>query len=232
MSLAYKGHCILFFNNPVTKTRLSSQLFPEIPIAMRKSVKNHSTPYFFPELTIPRLSSTKNTLYTLNFQGGLKQFSLRSNLLIKNHQGSDPMPIETLALSCDGLLLFTSDGIKTIHIYSISSQKLLQIVETPHDNMMALAVSPNNQNLITGGHEGLLVLWKIERDKFLGFQSIEPRETEIGAHETNISAIVITDNQKYLCTADEIGTVKIWEFPLLGKNFFFNPKSISKIFVV
>jgi WD40 repeat protein len=130
------------------------------------------------------------------------------------------MPIETIALSHDGLLLFTSDGINTLHIYSIPSQKLLQIVETPHDNMMALAVSPNNQNLVTSGHEGILLLWKIERDQFSTFESIKPRKTETAAHETNISAILITDNQKYLCTADEKGTVKIWEFPSLGKKKF------------
>lgn len=223
MSLAYKGHCILFFDI-IVKNSPEHSIIPRTPNRDEKICQKRQHPVFFSKIIKPRLSSTKKTLWTLNFQGGLKQFCSRSNLLLKNYQGSEPMPIEALALSGDGLLLFTSDGMDIIHIYSIPSQKLLQTVETPHENMMALTVSPNNQNLVTSDHEGLLILWKIERDQFSEFKTIKPRKKEVSAHETNISAILITNNNKFLCTADEGGTVKIWEFPYLGKQNFFQPK--------
>jgi WD40 repeat protein len=121
---------------------------------------------------------------------------------LKGHTGA----VNAVAFTSDGRYLFAAAGqtglFGEIRQWEVSSGKLIKVFEGHLDSLYAVAVSPNDQVLASGGYDQQIILWDITTGK--------PIRTLKG-HNGCVYDLDFRRDGKILASASADRTIKLWD---------------------
>lgn len=111
-----------------------------------------------------------------------------------------------LAFSKDGSALFVAAGDAGVngmaYQFQVSDGKLTHTLAGHTDALYALALSPDGQQLATGGYDQMIKLWDLITGKEI---------TTIKGHNGSINALAYRPDGKVLASASADRTIKLWD---------------------
>ena len=90
----------------------------------------------------------------------------------------------------------------TLVVWDVEGGEELQILEGHTDSVMAVAVTPNGKNVISGSDDNTLRVWDVESGE-------ELRRLE--GHTSWVEAVAVTPNGKNVISGSYDNTLKVWD---------------------
>lgn len=133
--------------------------------------------------------------------------------------------VQELVLSRDQQVLASGSNDRTIHLWSMADQSLIETLNA-HDNPInALAIDPSNRYLASGGDDLYITVWNIETGESL--------QTLTG-HAQSVNDLFFTADGQTLISASADRTIKLWDWQagqvkqtLTGHGGFVNAIALS-----
>jgi WD40 repeat protein len=144
-----------------------------------------------------RLSPTfeaRNALLTL--------FQTEPRLL--THLGHDA-PVIALAFSRDGLLLATVSNDRRIYLWNLATRRLVGRPIALQTEVDTVAINSDGSSLAFP-EENLIHLWDVARN--------QPKGKPLKGHKTAVKRLLFSPDDHVLASADEHGTVGVWDLTL------------------
>ena len=108
--------------------------------------------------------------------------------------------ITGIAVSLDGKEIYVTDWQKESAITVYNSNGEIKTLLKNNEEIYSLAISPNNQFLVSGNNLGELTLWSKDGQKIANWL----------AHEGTINSIAISPDSNLIATASNDTTAKLW----------------------
>jgi len=154
-----------------------------------------------------------------SFDYTVKLWNVNDGSLIWDNREHDETVVD-LAFSHNGSLLATTSDDKTIRIWNVKTRHLVRLMEVP-EHVQAVAFSPDDQFLLTGGRDKPLVgeflqnifgdshynkgvsarLWKVQTGELL---------QTFSHHANDVMDVAWSHDGKWMATASADGTVDVW----------------------
>ncbi|MGB3492445.1 MAG: serine/threonine-protein kinase [Elainellaceae cyanobacterium] len=133
--------------------------------------------------------------------------------------------LRVLTLSGDQQILASGGNDRTIYLWSMVSQDILQTLNAHESPINALAISPNGRYLASGGDDLYMIVWDIETGRQL--------QTLTG-HGQSVNDLLFTSDNQTLISASADRTIKTWDWEsgqerqtLNGHSGFINAIALS-----
>lgn len=142
-------------------------------------------------------------LFTADDLGNQKQFDIKDKVLVKEYKKVHKGPINSMAISSDSKLVFTSDGQGQMKQFELIKNELIlvQDYKQVHDGeIWSIVSTPDQKYIFTADNEGYLKQWSINNKKLY--------EDYGQIHKDFIYSIVVTNDSQYLFTSDGAGHQK------------------------
>lgn len=128
----------------------------------------------------------------------LQQVEVTEVMALAGHTGA----IYDLLLLRDGTTLITASADETIRLWDLAAGTLLRTLDQSGHVVKALAATTDQTTLISTGDDRALRFWAL------------PDGTPLGqidnAHSIPATAVEISNNNRWLASADSDGTIKLW----------------------
>jgi len=180
---------------------------PAMALASRKELKvPNIVPKVEPRHAIKALAwSEAAGLVAIARYGEVELQAIGANtpkLTLKGHTGA----VNAVAFTSDGRYLFAAAGqtglFGEIRQWEVSSGKLVKVFEGHLDALYAVAVSPNDQVLASGGYDQQIILWDIATGKQIRM---------LKGHNGCVYDLDYRRDGKILASASADRTVKLWD---------------------
>ncbi len=122
--------------------------------------------------------------------------------------------INDLCLSPQAANIFVAQSDKQIKLIALAGGKILRTMDGHTDAVNVLALSNNNQYLLSGSNDKTARLWDLKTWKPSFVLPVE---------SWKVTAVAFTDDSKYCVTACNDGAIKVWEVEtgkLVGKTSY------------
>lgn len=160
--------------------------------------------------TITTYSSGNDRFVLGNFTGEIKFGSQSQNGIeiykrILSNREKHHNSISQLQVSKDGMLLISAaKGDNQIKLWDIYSEDdVFQILEGHQDGVNTIALSNNEQFLVSGGEDKTVKIWDIKERKIIA---------TLKGHTDSVKTVAISPNNKYIASAGYDKKIKIWNF--------------------
>ncbi|WP_427157181.1 eIF2A-related protein [Aliinostoc sp. HNIBRCY26] len=110
--------------------------------------------------------------------------------------------IQTVRISQNGKLLATASADKTIKIWDIQTQKLLQTLKGHQDRVTSISFSPDNQTIVSGSADKTIKIWQLSNGHLL--------RTITGHHDV-VNTVNFSPDGQILATGSDDKTIKLWQ---------------------
>ncbi len=110
--------------------------------------------------------------------------------------------ITQLSATGDGATLISSSDDGTIKFWDLNTGKLVNTVESPGYGISSFALSPDEQEILSGGSNGALLLWKA---------APPTARLMLSGHEGAVAGVTVSPDGRKIATASWDSTVKIWD---------------------
>lgn len=168
-----------------------------------------------------RFSPDGNQLASCSFDGSFKIWNVADGTLILNNTSHTETVVD-ICFSHDGKLLASTSDDKTIRLWNTSDWSLARKMTVP-EHVQAVAFSPDDQWLLTGGRDKPMIgellqnffgdsrinkgvsarLWKVNTGELL---------QTFAHHANDVNDVAFSHNGQYIATASADKTVEVWNF--------------------
>jgi WD40 repeat protein/serine/threonine protein kinase len=108
--------------------------------------------------------------------------------------------INGIALTADGNRALLADGHCT-RLWDVRTGQCLQVFKDEADSVRSLAITPNGRFALTGGKDGTVRLWDIDRERMI--RTLDARAT--------VEAVALTRDARRAVTCARDGTARVWD---------------------
>jgi WD40 repeat protein len=93
----------------------------------------------------------------------------------------------------------------SLKLWSMENGGLLDTIKVEDKNpIRSLAISNNHKTIISGFHNGEIVLWKIQNEKLL-------KKKVFRGHRKSVDALVMSKDEKILISSSMYDSIKVWD---------------------
>ncbi|MDZ4666672.1 MAG: WD40 repeat domain-containing protein [bacterium] len=110
--------------------------------------------------------------------------------------------INDICLANNAANLFVAHSHKQIKLIALASGKIVRTLDGHTDIVNVLAISANNQFLISGSNDKTARIWDLKTWKQVQVLQVE---------SWKVTAVAFTDDSKYCATGANDGVIKVWE---------------------
>ncbi|MBC1240499.1 AAA-like domain-containing protein [Nostoc sp. 2RC] len=140
-----------------------------------------------------------------------KTVPLQDNQIIKDEdEDRQHQRIWNIKFSSDNQYLAAFGG-ETVILWNLSG-KLLPEFQGREGPIADVQFSPNGQNLITLGQNGIARLWRVTKERKTLWEQI----TQFREHQGAVTDVRFSLDGQYIATASEDGTARVWD--MLGRQ--------------
>ena len=133
-------------------------------------------------------------------EGTIKIWNTNNKRVTEWNTSPDGEKITDIAVSSDGKEIYVTDWRKGSAITVYDSNGEIKSSLENNDEIYSLAISPNNNFLVSGNNLGELTLWRKDGEKITNWL----------AHEETINSIAISPDSNIIGTASNDTTAKLW----------------------
>ena len=155
------------------------------------------------------LSPDEKTLATAGYDRSIKLWNVADGSLARSidvHNGA----VFDLAWHPTGRLLASASADETVKLWRASDGVRLDTLSQPQGELATVAFTPDGGHVIAAGRDKRIHLWKLAA---LDQPAVNPAVHARFAHESPLTAVVISADGKRLVTTAEDRTVKAWSLP-------------------
>ncbi len=165
-----------------------------------------------------KLSHDGSLLATSSYDHDVKLWNAATGEEIATLSGHNDA-VYDLAFSPDDRLLATASGDRTVKLWDTASKERIDTFGESTKELYTVVFGPDGQRIIAGGVDNRIRTWVREDANSNTFIKRDPRF----AHKGAIIKLVVSRDGKWLASAAEDRTVKLWQVePLVEKHLWDN----------
>jgi WD40 repeat protein len=112
--------------------------------------------------------------------------------------------VRCLAFSANGQILASGSADKTVRLWSVAGERLLNTLEGHRGPVNCLAISPDGRSLVSGGKDGTGILWNLPSAK---------TAIRLKGHDQMILCLAISPDGRVLATGSADSVIQLWSLP-------------------
>jgi WD40 repeat protein len=143
---------------------------------------------------------TGKYLFSGDKEGKLMLWDLVNKKLIKSYLTGNS--INDLCIANTAANIFVAHSDRQIKLIALATGKLVRTLDGHTDIVNVVAISPNNQYLLSGSNDKTARIWDLKTWKPMHVLKVD---------SWKVTAIAFTDDSKFCVTGANDGAIKVWE---------------------